>query len=147
MTASPIPAGPRIMPYLLYEDVGAALEWLSQAFGFEKHGQSFAGPDGRLSHAEMRLGDGMLMMGCPGPTYQNPKRLGHVTQHLYIYVEDADTHCEHARRAGATILQEPKDQFYGDRTYAASDPEGHTWYFAQHVRDVSPEEMQRAAGG
>jgi PhnB protein len=146
MAASPIPEGPRITPYLLYEDVAAALEWLARAFGFEEHGERFTTPEGTVSHAAMKLGDGVVMMGCPGPSYRNPKRLGQATQHLYIYVEDVDAHFERARAAGADILQEPKDQFYGDRTYAASDPEGHSWYFSQHVRDVSPEEMQRASG-
>lgn len=145
MTTSPIPEGPRITPYLLYEDVAAALEWLTRAFGFEEYGERFTTPEGKVTHAAMKLGDGVVMMGCPGPAYRNPKRLGQATQHLYVYVEDVDAHFERARAAGAGILQEPKDQFYGDRTYGASDPEGHSWYFSQHVRDVSPEEMRRAS--
>jgi len=100
------------------------------------------GPDGKVLHAEMVLGDGVVMMGCPGPDYRNPKQLGHVTQHLYIYVEDVDTHFERAQAAGAAILEKPADQDYGDRRYGAADPEGHQWFFAQRVRDVSVEEMQ-----
>ena len=145
MAVNPIPDGPRITPYLLYEDVAAALDWLSRAFGLEEHGDRFTGQDGKVNHATMKIGDGLVMMGCPGPDYRNPKRLGQATQHLYVYIEDADAHCKRARSAGADIVQEPKDQFYGDRTYAARDLEGHQWYFAQHVRDVSPEEMK--AGG
>ncbi|ETX03790.1 MAG: hypothetical protein ETSY2_32540, partial [Candidatus Entotheonella gemina] len=71
-----------------------------------------------------------------------PKQLGQVTQHTYIYVDDVDQHFEQAKGAGATILEPPEDQFYGDRRYGAEDPEGHHWYFAQHIRDVAPEDMQ-----
>lgn len=132
---------PRITPYLLYEDVASALDWLAKAFGFRER-MRLPGPDGKINHAEMELADGVIMMGCPGPQYQNPKRLGHVTQNLYVYVNDVDKHFEHAKKAGATILEEPRDQFYGDRRYGAVDPEGHHWYFAQHVRDVAPEDMK-----
>jgi uncharacterized glyoxalase superfamily protein PhnB len=102
-----------------------------------------AGPDGKTNHAEMELADGVIMMGCPGPEYQNPKRIGHVTQQLYVYVDDVDKHFEHAKEAGATIFEEPQDQFYGDRRYGAEDLEGHHWSFAQHVRDVAPEDLKR----
>jgi uncharacterized glyoxalase superfamily protein PhnB len=136
MAVEPIPKGPRITPYLLYEDVGAALEWLARAFGFEEDGQRYAEPDGKINHAAMKLGDGVIMMGWPGSSFRNPQRLGAATQFLYVYVEDVDAHYARARKAGATIIEEPKDEFYGDRRYMASDPEGHQWCFAQHVRDV-----------
>ncbi len=145
MAVKPIPDGPRVIPYLLYEDVGAALDWLAEAFGLEERGQRYTDADGNVSHAEMSLGDGIVMMGCPGPDYRNPGRLGQVTQQLYVYVEDVDAHFQRAREAGATILAEPEDKFYGDRTYAASDPEGHHWHFAQHVRDVAPEDTSPGA--
>ncbi len=135
---------PRITPYLLYEDVASVLEWLAKAFGFRER-MRLPGPDGKITHAEMELADGVIMMGCPGPEYQNPKRLGHVTQNLYVYVDDVDKHFEQAKKAGATILEEPQDQFYGDRRYGAADPEGHHWYFAQHVRDVAPEDMKASS--
>jgi uncharacterized glyoxalase superfamily protein PhnB len=123
-----------ITPYLLYEDVGGALTFLSKAFGFRRHGRAVAGSDGRLNHAAMKLGDGVVMMGCPGSKYRNPKRLGQATQSLYVNVADADRHFERARKAGATILEEPKDTFYGNRRYGAEDPEGHQWYFAQEIQ-------------
>ena len=110
------------------------------AFGFRER-MRMPATDGKVMHAEMELADGVIMMGNPGADYRNPKRVDHVTQHLYVYVDDVDAHYEHARQAGATILAEPEDQFYGDRRYGAEDPEGHQWYFAQHVRDVTPEEM------
>jgi len=144
MTSNPPAKTPRITPYLLYEDVAAAIDWLTAAFGFRERTR-IPGPGGKVAHAEMELADGLVMMGCPGPEYRNPKRLGHVTQHLYVYVDSVDGHFEHARKAGAKILEEPADQFYGDRRYAAEDPEGHSWYFAEHVRDVSADEMKAAA--
>jgi PhnB protein len=140
MTQNP-PAGfPQITPYLLYEDVDAAVDWLVDVFGFAEQVR-MKGPDGRANHAEIKLGDGVVMMGNPGPEYQNPKRRGGATQLVYVYVDDVDKHCEAAKAAGARILQELSDQFYGDRTYGAEDPEGHQWSFAQHVRDVAPEDM------
>jgi PhnB protein len=139
--ANPPEGMPRITPYLLYEDVAGALEWLTRAFGFRER-MRIPGPDGKVGHAEMELADGIIMMGCPGPQYQNPKRVGHVTQNLYVYVDDVDKHFEKAKKEGATILEEPKDQFYGDRRYGAVDLEGHHWYFAQHVRDVALEDMK-----
>jgi uncharacterized glyoxalase superfamily protein PhnB len=132
---------PRITAYLLYEDVGPTVDWLAKAFGFRER-MRLPRPDGKIMHAEMEFADGVVMMGCPGPEYRNPRHLGHVTQCLYVYVDDVDKHFEHARKAGAKILAEPADQFYGDRTYRAEDPEGHHWTFAQHVRDVPPKELR-----
>jgi uncharacterized glyoxalase superfamily protein PhnB len=141
MPANPPENMPRITPYLLYEDAGSALEWLTRAFGFQER-MRLPGPDGNVTHAELELADGVIMIGHPGSDYRNPKRLGQVTQQVYVYVDHVDKHFEHARGAGAAILEEPADQFYGDRRYAAEDPEGHHWYFAQHVRDVAPEDMK-----
>jgi len=135
MPANPPANTPRITPYLLYEDVEAALEWLGRAFGFRER-LRIPGPDGRVTHAEMELAGGLVMMGHPGADYRNPKRLGAHTVHIHVYVDDVDAHCARARGAGARIVAEPEDQFYGDRRYAAEDPEGHTWFFAQHIRDV-----------
>jgi uncharacterized glyoxalase superfamily protein PhnB len=135
MPANPPENMPRITAYLLYEDVVAVLEWLTKAFGFRER-MRMPGPDGKISHAEMEFADGVVMMGCPGPDYKNPKRLGGVTQRLYVYVDDVDKHFEQAKQAGATVIREPQDQFYGDRNYGVADPEGHHWYFAQHIRDV-----------
>lgn len=133
---------------MLYEDVAAALEWLARAFGFTER-LRLAGPDGSVTHAEMVLADGVVRMGCPGPHYRNPKRTGHINQQLYVCVDDVEAHFERARRAGAKILAVPEDQFYGDRRYGAEDPEGHRWYFAQHIRDLrrgDEEEAWRNAG-
>jgi PhnB protein len=140
MPDSPPQGFPQITPYLLYEDVDAALDWLVDTFGFSEQVR-MAGADGKANHAEMKLGLGVVMMGNPGPDYRNPKHVGATTQEVYVYVDDVDKHYDVAQAKGATILRPLADQFYGDRTYAASDPEGHQWSFAQHVRDVAPEDM------
>jgi uncharacterized glyoxalase superfamily protein PhnB len=127
-----------ITPYLYYEDAGEALKFLARAFGFRKHGRPMLGPDGKVNHAAMRLGDDMIMMGCPTVGYRNPKRLGQATQSLYVNVKDVDKHFSRARKANATILQEPADTEYGHRRYGAADPEGHEWYFAHELRRPKP---------
>ena len=141
MPSNPPENTPRITPYLYYEDAGAALEWLGNAFGFRER-LRVPGPDGKVAHAELELADGLVMIGHPGPDYRNPKRSGHSNGAVHIYVDDVDAHHTRAMEAGAKILSEPEDQFYGDRRYSAEDPEGHQWFFATHVKDVSPEEMQ-----
>jgi PhnB protein len=140
MPKNPPEGYPRIVPYLYYQDVASALAWLASAYGL-KEKMRMAGPDGGIMHAEMELADGVVMMGRPGAEYRNPKALGQPTQSLYVYVDDVDKHYLTAKEAGAKILEEPADQFYGDRRYGCEDPEGHQWYFAQHVRDPKPEEM------
>lgn len=121
-----------ITPYLYYEDVGAALKFLSKAFGFRKFGRPMR-RDGKINHAAMKLGDDLVMMGCPPSGYRNPKHLGQATQSLYVNVDDVDKHFARAKKAGAKILEEPGDTEYGHRRYGAEDPEGHEWYFAQEL--------------
>jgi PhnB protein len=132
-----------ITPYLYYQNVAGALKFLAKTFGFRKYGVHMRRPDGKINHAAMKLGDDLIMMGCPGPKYKNPKRLGEATQSLYINVDDLDSHFQRARRAGATILEEPKDTFYGQRRYRAEDPEGHQWYFAEDIPKRSEPRRQR----
>jgi PhnB protein len=127
-----------ITPYLLYEDVDAALAFLSKAFGF-KEVLRYTGEAGYVNHAEMRLGDGKIYLGDPGEQYRNPKKVGE-TVDIYVLVDDVDAHFKHAKAAGAEIEEEPADQEYGERRYSAVDPEGHGWFFAQSIREVTPEE-------
>lgn len=123
-------ANATITPYLLYEDLGAALEWLARAFGFREI-LRHAGPDGKPGHAEMELDEGgRILMGQPGADYRNPKHIGHRTFNLYVRVEDVDKLFERAVRAGAGVVEEPADQAYGERRCGVDDPEGHRWYFA-----------------
>jgi PhnB protein len=128
-----------ITPYLLYEDVDAALSFLSKAFGFEEV-LRYTGEQGYINHAEMRLGDDRIYLGDPGEQYRNPKKVGHETVGIYVLVEDVDAHYERAKAAGADIREEPTDQEYGERRYTARDPEGHLWFFAQPTREVAPED-------
>jgi uncharacterized glyoxalase superfamily protein PhnB len=122
-----------ITPYLLYRDAGAAVQWLARAFGLRKSGHSYRDAAGRVTHAEMKLGDAPLLLGSPGADYQGPKLLGHATQNLYVDVTNVDRHYARAVSAGARIVEEPKDTFYGARRYGAEDLEGHVWFFAQDL--------------
>lgn len=147
MPQNPPPGMPRITPYLFYEDVPAALDWLARTFGFEERVR-MDGPDGSVLHAEMAVMDGVIMMGRPGPDYTDHAGRGEDAHQLqYVYVDDVDAHHARAAEAGASVLSTPADQFYGDRTYTAADLAGHRWTFAQHVRDVSPEEFRAHASG
>lgn len=135
-----------ITPALYYDDAGAALAWLEEAFGFETR-FSITDTDGKVMHAEMSHGDLRIMVGPTGWSdwAKSPKSVGGVnTAGVHIQVGDANAHCARARAAGATILQEPEDQFYGDRTYRAIDPEGHVWSFGQFLRNVPAQEMEDA---
>lgn len=138
------PHYPAVTPYLLYEDVAAALEWLAAAFGFRER-LRFAAEDGSVNHAEMDVGtDGLIMLGDPGDDYRNPSRLGGVTTMVHVYVDDVEAHHAVAERAGTRILRPPADEDYGDRRYDAEDLEGHHWSFAQRIADVAPEQWGAA---
>jgi PhnB protein len=147
VTSKPRPRYPRVTPYLLYEDVPAALAWLAEAFGFRER-LRLAADDGTVNHAEMTIGDdGVVMLGHPGPEYRDPNRSGVSTALVYVMVEDVDAHAERARAVGATIVREPADESYGDRRYDVQDLAGHTWSFAQQLRAVPPEEWGATTSG
>jgi uncharacterized glyoxalase superfamily protein PhnB len=134
-----------------YRDPKSALEWLSRAFGFEvTMAIEDADADPRHSHYEMAIeGRGRIMIGGEWADWtRSPASVaGANTQSTHVSLtHDLDAHCERARSAGATIVAEPEDQFYGDRTYRAVDHEGHVWTFSQHVRDVSRAEAEEASG-
>lgn len=129
-----------VTPYLLYEDVAAALSWLDKAFGFREE-LRWAGEDGVVAHAEMSLGDGAIMLGHPGPDYESPHRHGHATVLIAVQVDDVDGHYERARAAGAKAPDPPEDKPYGDRSYMAEDLEGHRWsFFMPLAAEVAPED-------
>lgn len=139
---------PAFTSAIVYKDPSAALNWLEQAFGFERS-MVITGQDGTLSHSEMRFADGVIYVGWEwaGHTASPASIAGKNTQSIHVRIEDGiDAHCERARVAGAIVLSEPKDEFYGDRTYSARDPEGHVWTFGQAVRHVTREEAERASG-
>ena len=140
------PALPSVVPMLSYEDVRAAADWLVRAFGFQETGERYADERGTVSHAELEIGGGKVMLGWPGPDYRSPRRhseechlarkwseVPYVIDGVHVVVEDVDAHAERARAAGARILSEPEDQPYGERVYRVADPEGHRWMFAQRL--------------
>jgi PhnB protein len=136
--ANPPPGYPRVAPYLLYEDPAAALEWLSAAFGFRERFRNTL-EDGRIDHAEMEIGEGLVMLASPGADYRSPRRLGGATALVHVYVDDIERHFERAKAGGAAIRNEPTEKPYGTIQYSAADPEGHLWLFSQQVREPDPE--------
>ena len=131
-----------------YRDPKQALQWLEDAFGFEPF-MVILDREGNLMHSEMRYGEGVIMVGNEwSDDHRSPLSIGGKnTQSVHINLADGiDAHCERARRTGAQILQEPADQFYGDRTYRARDPEGHIWTFGQTVKPMTREEWDQAGG-
>jgi uncharacterized glyoxalase superfamily protein PhnB len=133
---------------VFYKDPVAALGWLERAFGF-KRSMVITDEDGKLAHSEMKFGDGYIMVGSEWIDFvASPASVGRKnTQTIHVHLPDGlDAHCARARAEGAEIIREPEDQFYGDRTYMACDPEGHVWSFAQTVRHVSREEAEKASG-
>jgi PhnB protein len=135
----PIPDGfHTITPYLTIPGVPKLIEFLKQAFD-AKEIERMQRPDGTVQHAEVKIGDSILMMGEPqGQWTARPGA-------LYVYVGDVDSTYRRALQAGATSLSEPADMFYGDRNAGVQDPSGNTWWIAKHIEDVSPEELQRRA--
>jgi uncharacterized glyoxalase superfamily protein PhnB len=133
---------------ICYKNPKAALDWLEKAFGFEL-AMVITDDKGEIGHSEMRYGDSLVMIGNEWTAdHKSPASIdGKNTQTVHVHMtDDINRHCERARKAGAEILQEPTDQFYGDRTYRARDPEGHIWTFGQTVKQVSPEEWDKASG-
>jgi uncharacterized glyoxalase superfamily protein PhnB len=139
---------PVLTSALSYRDPRAALDWLQKAFGFEI-AMLIEDPAGGVAHSQMRLGDGMIMVGSEwSADHKSPASVdGKNTQSVHIQIEgDIDAHCERARAAGAEITQAPATQFYGDRTYRCRDLEGHIWTVGQTVAAVSREEAEKASG-
>jgi uncharacterized glyoxalase superfamily protein PhnB len=121
---------PSFYPIVTYRDAQGAIDWLHEAFGFEK---LFATPgeDGKVVHAELSFGTGILMVGTgsgPDPAWDWRS----APQSVYVAVEDPDAHCERARAAGAEITRELEDMEYGSREYSARDLEGHSWHFGTY---------------
>jgi len=145
MAVKPIPDGFRtITPYLIVNDAAAALAFYRDALQAEVTLQLDM-PDGKIAHAELRIGDSRLMVSdeWPGMNKLSPTSRGGATGGIALYVEDADAWFERAIKAGATETQPMRDEFYGDRTGQVDDPFGHSWTFATHREDVSQAEMQK----
>ncbi len=143
MAQNPPERTQRAIPYIVYADAAAALEFLGKAFGFEERFR-LPMPDGKLGHAEVGYQGNVVMLATAVDTYghASPRDLSARHGLIVCYVDDVDAHYAQAKAAGAVILAEPEDQFYGDRTYRVVDPEGHNWAVHTHVRDVAPEDMK-----
>jgi uncharacterized glyoxalase superfamily protein PhnB len=126
-----------VVPVLIYEDVGKAIDWLCGAFGFTER-LRMAGRDGRVTHAQLCVGEGAVMLGASGAEFR-PPRSNEVNQYVLVHVENADQHCEHAKRFGARIVHPPANMPFGERPYTAEDLAGHRWTFSQSIADVALE--------
>ena len=150
--AKPIPEGYNtVTPYLIIDGAADAIEYYKKAFGATELFR-FPAPDGKIGHAEIKMGDSPIMLAdpYPGMGYNGPKSLGGSPVSLMIYVDDVDTVFNRAVKAGASVKEAVSDKFYGDRLGTLVDPFGHIWHVSTHKEDMSFEEMQqraRAASG
>lgn len=143
----PIPDSyPGAVPYLSCADAARALEFYKTAFGATEV-MRMPGPDGKIGHAEIRIGRAAVMLASEFPQmgFRSPQSLGGSPVNILIYVEDVDAFAARAIAAGAQVLRPVADQFYGDRSCTLADPSGHTWTFATHKEDVPPDELARRA--
>src|SRR5215471_9684073 len=127
-----------LVPVLIYEDVGKAIAWLCGAFGFAERLRA-PGTGGRITHAQLSIGDGDVMIGASGAEFQ-PPRANEVNQYVIVRVKDVDQHFDHAKRFGARIVQPPTNMPFGERVYTAEDLAGHRWTFSRSIADVAPEQ-------
>jgi len=126
-----------VVPVLVYEDVAKAIAWLCGTFGFKERLRA-GGPGGSVSHAQLDVAEGAVMLGRQGGEFR-PPRPDEVSQYVVVHVEDVEGHFEHARQCGARILKSPTDMPFGERQYTAEDPWGHRWTFSQSIADVALE--------
>jgi PhnB protein len=143
MAVQPIPEGYNTLsPSIAVDNASEAIEFYKKAFGATERGR-MPGPGGTIAHAELQIGDSILMLSDPFPqsSVKPPKELGGTTVNLFLYVEDVDALVKQATDAGATVSMPVDDMFWGDRFGTITDPFGHSWGIATHVEDVSPEDM------
>jgi PhnB protein len=147
MAVKKIPEGYHsVTPYLIISGATEGIEYYKKAFGATEM-MRMPGPDGKIGHAELKIGDSPIMLADEFPEmgYKSPTSLGGSPVSLMIYVDDVDTTFAQAIAAGGKEQRPVKDQFYGDRMGTLEDPYGHIWHVATHTEDVSPEEMERRA--
>ena len=141
----PIPDGyPRVTPYLAVDGAEAAIAFYTDVLGAQER-MRMPGPEGTIGHAELMLGDSLIMLAdeFPDMGVRGPKAIGGTPVTISVYVEDADATFDKAVAAGGTSVRPVEDQFYGDRSGQFEDPFGHRWNVATHVEDVAPDEMER----
>jgi PhnB protein len=147
MAVKPIPEGYHsVTPYLIIGGAAKAIEFYKKAFGATEL-MRFPTPDGKVGHAEIKIGDSQIMLADDYPEmgYKAPPALGGSPVSIMLYVEDVDSTFQRAVAAGATVKEAVQDKFYGDRGGTLIDPFGHIWHIATHKEDVSLEEMERRA--
>ncbi len=145
--AKPVPdAYHTVTPYLVVRGADRAIDFYKRAFGAKEHFR-MPGPGGKIMHAEIRVGDSMIMLCDESPEMggRSPQALDGTPVSIFLYVEDVDSVFRQAVGAGATEVMPVQDMFWGDRYGKLSDPFGHQWQLATHIEDVSPEEMSRRA--
>ncbi len=147
MAVKPIPDDfPRVMAYLTIDGANEAIDFYTKVFGAEERVRML-GPDGKVGHAELQIGDSVIMLAdtFPGMGGPSPRSLGGSPVALMVYVEDVDATFKRALAAGATENEKVEDRFYGDRAGQFIDPFGHRWMVHTHIEDVPPDEMARRA--
>jgi PhnB protein len=135
-----------VTPYLIVKDAGGAIDYYKKVFGAQELFR-LSGPDGKIGHAELKIGDSVVMLADehPGMGALGPQTIGGSPVRMMVYVDNVDEVVPRAVAAGAKILRPVADQFYGDRAGGIEDPYGHHWHVATHKEDVPPEEMKRRA--
>lgn len=144
-TAKPIPQGAQTLtPYIAVRGAARAIEFYREAFGAQEM-YRLVDLDGRIGHAELRIGTSTLMLADESPGFGAlaPASIGGSPVRLHLQVENVDAVMRRAVAAGATELRPVKDEFYGERSGMLADPFGYQWFISTHIEDVSPEEMQR----
>ena len=145
MTVKAIPEGYHTLtPYMTVRDAARAIEFYKQAFGAVERG-AMKGPDGKVMHAELKIGDSVVMLADEQPQFGalSPQSTGGAGMGLHIYVEDVDSAFDRAVKAGAKVEMPVSDMFWGDRYGKLADPFGHKWSIATHKADLSPEQMEQ----
>jgi uncharacterized glyoxalase superfamily protein PhnB len=143
MPRATTPVGGTVIPAMQYRDAPAAIEWLCNAFGFERH-LVVPGENGTIAHAQLVHGSGMIMLGSVkdseyGQLLRQPRDVGGETQTVYVIVADVDAHYARAKNAGVEIVIDIKDEDYGGRDYTCRDPEGHIWTFGSYNPWMNPD--------
>jgi PhnB protein len=146
MSVKPIPDGYHsLTPFLTVRDAARAIEFYKEAFGAKERGV-MKGPDGKIMHAELMIGDSIIMLSDEFPDFGclSPQSIGGSAVGLHIYLDGVDAAFERAVKAGAQIEMPVMDQFWGDRYGKLKDPFGHKWSIGTHIKDMSPAEMKEA---
>jgi PhnB protein len=143
--ASPVPQGYHtITPQLTLEDAAQTIDWYKRALGAEELSRSL-GPDGKVMHAELKIGDSRFMVNDPMPGSKGPKAYGGSPASMWLFVENSDALFKRAVDAGGTVQMPMEDQFWGDRAGAFADPSGYTWWIATRKEEFTPDEMKQRA--